>query len=1002
LSARTEIVAGPGRSIDECTVVEICAGSAQLSASFRKLGANTIPFDWKRNRHQTKVTVYQLDLTAPGAFDVLSGLFTEDGIIYVHFAPPCGTASKAREKPVPLKLRKQGAPAPRPLRSQQYPRGLPGLSTVEQQRVDSANTIYELVIQLCYTCKKFSIPMSIENPAGSHFWNYPGMDQCKFDCGLEDIDFDGCMHGGSRARLCRWRATIGLLSPLAVRCDNSHQHKPWTMGRTSDKWTFSTAEEAAYPSVLTDRVATLVLSFLGIKLPVNQSLDDDKNNPFLVSLQAGKQPKGHKIAHLISEFREVVKCKVAAMPQGAKRLRDIPDGIEGRDYIMAGIYRTPTEYIDEARSKLHPIDYVNSLDENLLQTISFALSQSPVELSRHRLKQLNYAISKAKELEPEEEKLHAELEPFVASILRGKRLLLFKHLLELSGYPDCELLFKDIKDGFDVVGCTSTSGCLRRQIRPATTSTADLQRSAVWNRRALMAKCKDTGNAEQDLLLWNETLQEVQRGWLRGPYTEQQVSEILQTQNWICARRFPIVQGPKTRLIDDCREPQLNTALRTTEKLGLMGIDHFSILAMAIARQLQDPGTHAEWLSEDISLKGRTLDLKSAYKNLACSPRTRWASVIMTWNPEQKCPAFYISDALMFGSTSAVYAFNRCARAMWFISVVWMKNFATQFYDDFPCIDFSVTSTSAKNSFEGLLTLLGWKLAEGEHKVFPFDHSFKMLGVLVDLQQLTKGVLTISNTESRVKDILQSIEDILKEKLLKPAVAATLFGRLGFALTSVFGRGAAPGMKFLSKVAASNEVITLDEDQCEALSNISFFMKNSKPRVLSLSDDLLPVLVFTDAAAENGSAQYGILLIDRDKRLIAGSQIPQALVSLWLQEVGDQIICQAELFPILLAKYVWSTIFHRRRVLVFVDNEPARFGLIKAESSSLMSQRIIKQFYTLECLCPSVTWFARVPSESNPADMPSRGELSRAAKEFAADIVDLASFELQVVQSVVS
>ena len=99
---------------------------------------------------------------------------------------------------------------------------------------------------------------------------------------------------------------------------------------------------------------------------------------------------------------------------------------------------------------------------------------------------------------------------------------------------------------------------------------------------------------------------------------------------------------------------------------------------------------------------------------------------------------------------------------------------------------------------------------------------------------------------------------------------------------------------------------------------------------------------------------------------------------------------------------MWGSIFQNRRILIFVDNDASRFGLIKAESNSLVSQKIIKQYYRLECLSPSVTWFARVPSESNPADPPSRGELVQAAKLFNAEIVELKNFESEVVKSLMS
>ena len=232
-------------------------------------------------------------------------------------------------------------------------------------------------------------------------------------------------------------------------------------------------------------------------------------------------------------------------------------------------------------------------------------------------------------------------------------------------------------NGFNLVGKTTTSGCLQRRIRPATISPKELQKTAIWNRKALTAKCRSTGDVAQDEVLWNDTNEEVQRGWLRGPFVEAEVTEALGTTNWLCARRFPIIQGSKTRLIDDCREPQLNTALSTTEKLDLMGIDHFANLATEISKTLKFGQVHEAWKAPAFQLVGRTLDLKAAYKNLACSPGTRWCSVIVSWNPLLRVPAYFISDALMFGSSSAVYAFNRCARALWHLATRWLKLFAT-------------------------------------------------------------------------------------------------------------------------------------------------------------------------------------------------------------------------------------------------------------------------------------------------------------------------------------
>ena len=54
---------------------------------------------------------------------------------------------------------------------------------------------------------------------------------------------------------------------------------------------------------------------------------------------------------------------------------------------------------------------------------------------------------RAKELEADERKLHADLPPHLQHILKGKRLLLLKEVLEDLQYPD-QSLVDEIASGF--------------------------------------------------------------------------------------------------------------------------------------------------------------------------------------------------------------------------------------------------------------------------------------------------------------------------------------------------------------------------------------------------------------------------------------------------------------------------------------------------------------------------------------------------------------------------
>ena len=60
----------------------------------------------------------------------------KQNIKYVHFAPPCGTASAARN------IRRKGID-PKPMKSSGHPDGLPGLSGPSRERFEAANELYK-------------------------------------------------------------------------------------------------------------------------------------------------------------------------------------------------------------------------------------------------------------------------------------------------------------------------------------------------------------------------------------------------------------------------------------------------------------------------------------------------------------------------------------------------------------------------------------------------------------------------------------------------------------------------------------------------------------------------------------------------------------------------------------------------------------------------------------------------------------------------------------------
>lgn len=275
------------------------------------------------------------------------------------------------------------------------------------------------------------------------------------------------------------------------------------------------------------------------------------------------------------------------------------------------------------------------------------------------------------------------------------------------------------------------------------------KRQAAWYRAAAIGKCRPFDNGELDRVTWEKTLQEKDKGWISGPFWLQEMERMMAGHPWIVTRRFPLQQKDKVRLMDDCLSSGLNSAFSAANKLRLMAVDTLVALFLCIARCMKSGGCMRLVLSDgkvlsispsahwdgDFNLVGRTLDLESAYKQATSHPEDQWCRSIVVWNPVDKTPSFFLTSALMFGSTAAVYAFNRLSKSLWHLQTSLLNILGTVYYDDFPMIEMQSTAGSARACSEQLLRLLGWQFAEGK-KALPFDNVFTVLGINRRLPEL--------------------------------------------------------------------------------------------------------------------------------------------------------------------------------------------------------------------------------------------------------------------------
>ena len=185
--------------------------------------------------------------------------------------------------------------------------------------------------------------------------------------------------------------------------------------------------------------------------------------PNLSSSQTARQAWGVQVAKskpLIPEFKEFYysDCELsqpgykllAAPPPGANQT-ELPTSVDSdadqtirhkriRRIFKYGVQWKPDEFFQEAKSKLHPKDPQRALPLVLKEAVIQVMSSSPSDAAKHRLSVVLALRKKAEELENEEKKLKDGMNLTTAHVLEGKRLCLWKYLLETTGLSDMQVV----------------------------------------------------------------------------------------------------------------------------------------------------------------------------------------------------------------------------------------------------------------------------------------------------------------------------------------------------------------------------------------------------------------------------------------------------------------------------------------------------------------------------------------------------------------------------------
>ena len=489
----------------------------------------------------------------------------------------------------------------------------------------------------------------------------------------------------------------------------------------------------------------------------------------------------------------------------------------------------------------------------------------------------------------------------------------------------------------------------------------------VFSRRTLSA-VKSSGDKMHDEALWAATLQEVEAGYLEGPY---EVSQL--PSGSIISPRFGLAQKNKLRPIDNMSASGINSAVGLPEKLQVEGVDEaISVIRAWMMRM--GSGCH---------LLGKTYDLRKAYRQIGIAKKHLSSAWIAAWNPATSRPMVFAMKSMPFGATASVQAFLRLSVALKTLGTMLFHFVWTSYYDDFIVVCKKGDEENTDRMVRQFFSTLGWELSSDAEKDRPFDSSFSALGVRFDLGACGDGRLLVSNTEGRREELTSCMSDILESQKLTVVEATSLRSRLLFAESQIFGRMAKQSLKVIGGVGLGlSDMSPLSPEVVQSLEWMRDRVLKGPPREINIMGrDTCRIFLDGACTPKDNSVAWsgtsiGGVLCDNSGNILRffGEVLPDSITSRWSEGIREQLVYEAEVLPYSVALSLWQDYIRDSCLFVYIYNEASRFSWIAGTADRSLVQKMIHRALCLEADISTYPYFNRVPSHSNLADDPSRGK----------------------------
>ena len=273
--------------------------------------------------------------------------------------------------------------------------------------------------------------------------------------------------------------------------------------------------------------------------------------------------------HLFQRLRDDVTFSsnpVQILPKGSKLLAITPtDNLDTGDdkFLQPEVFRLsaptgddlpqllqtwgipwePEQLVDEVEKAGHPMDMGTFLPPRLKTLLESYKYKDCDKRNSERLSAMKFWRRRALGLKQSEREFHESLLPSVAQVLNGKRIFIWQQMLESIGYEDMGVV-KEFSTGTPLTGESEVTGLWPRKFKPASLTTADLEKVASAQRPLLTFQSFEFMDSDTLAAVWQQTQDEV-------------------AATFLLSKRFGIKQSSKIRCVDDFTQSSINACAQS-------------------------------------------------------------------------------------------------------------------------------------------------------------------------------------------------------------------------------------------------------------------------------------------------------------------------------------------------------------------------------------------------------------------------------------------------------